>query len=175
MATILTPPDKIEQALQLFKTGHSLRECEKITEVGYKRIEREAKARGIVKGELSQLLEDSVKVAAATVTLCDKDREFLSHAVTERTKHLTFFNKAGMILASTAVKRVQAEPNMSMQDVRHASEVVAKQRDGILGKQPDTQFNVQNNQSFSLKDLPANIRSMSEERLAEIRGLLDEP
>ncbi len=106
---------------------------------------------------LAEHSEHSAHVAAAIET-----------AVEERTKHLTFFNKAGLILAQAAVKRVQSDPNMPMQDMRHASEVVAKQRDGVLGKAPEVAVQI-NNAPQSL-----DVSRLSSDVLAQILAAKDD-
>jgi len=45
---------KLEEALGYFRQGKSPRECEKLTGINYRKIDREAKSRGYIKGDLSQ-------------------------------------------------------------------------------------------------------------------------
>ena len=101
--------------------------------------------------DVEQDCEQSVSAGVLyNQALADDDEHLVSaikEVVDERTKHIMFFNRAALALSSAAVNRVQAEPDMPMADMRHASEIVAKQRDSILGKAPDNQTNVQiNNQ-----------------------------
>ena len=84
--------EKLEEALSLLKAGNSFRECEKLTGVSYKRVEREAKKRGIEKGFLSQLIDDKTRVDAEFVTLCDTDKAVVSQEVTRKLR------LAGLIL-----------------------------------------------------------------------------
>lgn len=59
---------KLEEALAYFQAGKSLRECEKLTGIGYKRVERAAKSRGIAQGSVSQLIVDVARVQNELVT-----------------------------------------------------------------------------------------------------------
>lgn len=108
-------------------------------------INRRAKKEGWVAGIKAALVDNEIK--ALENKAAQNAPEILVHEalVDERTKHLTFFNTASLIIARAATKRVQAEPSMPMQDMRHASEIVAKQRDGTLGKAPDTAIQINNN------------------------------
>jgi hypothetical protein len=41
----------LDEAIAFFRSGKSVRECEKLTGINYKKIEREAKKLGVVKGD----------------------------------------------------------------------------------------------------------------------------
>jgi hypothetical protein len=63
----------------------------------------------------------------------------------ERRRYVRFFNQAGLLVARAAVKRVKTKPDLSMVEMRQASEIVNGQRAGILGKQPETAIQINNN------------------------------
>jgi len=111
-------------------------------------INRRAKKENWIAGIKAALIDNDIKALENKAS--QNASEVIVHEtlVNERTKHITFFNTAGLIIAKAAVNRVQAEPNMVMQDLRHASEVVAKQRDSVLGKVPDTAIQINNNLRF---------------------------
>ena len=52
----------IEDALALFASGKSPRECEKLTDIPATTIARNAKARGVEKGSMAQLIGDGARV-----------------------------------------------------------------------------------------------------------------
>jgi len=70
--------------------------------------------------------------------------------VDERTKHIQFFNAASYKVTKSALAKIEADPDLGMADLRHASEIVSKQREGILGKMPDTAIQINNQQSFTM-------------------------
>lgn len=170
MATVPIPPDKVERIIADWRTGEYSQ-----SEIAW----RHKVSKGLVNKHVKGILQDMTEVVNAGVKyrqgLAEHDDRIVTavtEVVDERTKHLTFFNKAGLVLAQAAVKRVQADPTIPMQDMRHASEVVAKQREGILGKPVDTQINIQNNQTAMLD--AAALRSMPIERQTILRELLQE-
>lgn len=66
----------------------------------------------------------------------------IESAVAERLRYLAYFNKAAMVLTRAAMQRVHDDPNLPIQDIRHVSEVVARQRDCVLGKGPETTIQI---------------------------------
>jgi len=149
MANIKTTPEEWSKAREYFEAGLSLSEMVDKTGISKSQLSKKSNAEGWLKGnEKKQLIDDAVRVQSAKATLTKQAIDVHNEIVDERIRHLNFFNKVGVILSSTAVNRVQAEPDMPMADIRHASEIVARQRDCILGKAPDNQTNVQINNAL---------------------------
>jgi hypothetical protein len=71
------------------------------------------------------------------------DKQGMTHE--ERRRYVRFFNQAGMVVARAAVQRVKSKKDLSMVEMRQASEIVNGQRAGILGKQPETAIQINNN------------------------------
>jgi uncharacterized protein YlzI (FlbEa/FlbD family) len=134
--------DRMEEALSLLKSGKSFRECEKLTGVSYKRVERESKKRGIEKGALSQLIQEKTRVETEYVTLCDTDKRIVSQEVDERVRQIQFFNEA----AIRNVREAMATPCDSQNDFKARSETINKGRECVLGKTPDTAIQINNGQ-----------------------------
>ncbi len=100
--------------------------------------------------EKKQLVEREVKlkqevvfVAEKKETLKETDRRVHDALVDERTKDLIFIRKASLIVAQKAVDKVQEE-DCTMQDLRHAQEVIGKGKENIYGKSPDTAVQINN-------------------------------
>jgi len=149
MANIKTTPEEWSKAREYFEAGLSLSEIVDKTGISKSQLSKKSNAEGWLKGnEKKQLIDDAVRVQAAKATLTKQAIDVHNEIVDERLRYLSFFDKAGLIISNAAVSRVQAEPDMPMADMRHASEIVAKQRDSVLGKAPDNQTNVQINNAL---------------------------
>lgn len=133
-----TQEQLLEESITHFRMGKSVRECEKITGINYKKIEREAKKRGHEKGELSQLTSSMTRDRAEFVTLPVTVQDVITKEVDERTRHIEFFNNA----AITNVKQAMAEPCENQNDYRARAETINKGREAVLGKTPDTAIQV---------------------------------
>lgn len=132
---------KMEEALSHVKSGKSFRQAYLLTGVNYKKIEREAAKRGIKKGDLSQIIAEKTMVETKFVSLCDSDKTIVNDIVDERIKHIQFFNHA-------AIKNVQESMALrceSQQEFKFRSETIAKGREVVLGKAPDTALQINQN------------------------------
>jgi hypothetical protein len=94
----------------LFEAGKSYREIDEITGINYKAVERASKKGGWERGKLSQLISDKTRVEAEFVTLESAQAEVVTTEVAERLKHIEFFTKAGLKVASMAVKSMGNDP-----------------------------------------------------------------
>ena len=106
-------------------------------------ISKKAKKDGWVKGEKATLLNKEISVLQEKATLNATEATVHNLIVDERTKDLIFIRKASLIVAQKAVQKVQQE-DCSMQDLRHAQEVIGKGKENIYGKQPDTAIQINN-------------------------------
>jgi len=134
----------IEDALALFRAGKSVRECEKLTNINYKKIEREAKKRGISKGDVSQLTARMAKDKIEFVALPVAVQNVVTKEVDERTKHIQILNN--MTLKNLAVMNKKVNENFEMNEHKLFQETVNKASELLLGKEPQTIINNTNAQ-----------------------------
>jgi hypothetical protein len=81
----------IDEALALFASGKSPRECEKLTGIPKTTIDREAKKRGIAKGSLGQLIIDKVRVEAEIGTLSVPELAVVTSEVNKQLEGMEFY------------------------------------------------------------------------------------
>jgi hypothetical protein len=98
------------KARALFEAGKSFREIDEATGINYKSVERTSKKEAWQKGILSQLISDKTRVEAEFVTLESAQAEVVTNEVSERLKHIDWFTKAGLKVASMAVKSMGSDP-----------------------------------------------------------------
>tara|TARA_R110000803_G_scaffold76409_1_gene141004 strand:- start:698 stop:1192 length:495 start_codon:yes stop_codon:yes gene_type:complete len=107
-------------------------------------------------GKVSKLIKDREprmagvvsKLVDAKQALAEENEETVKAVETEveqRVRNAAFFNNASMIITKETIKRVQADDaDLSMMDMRHASEIVARQKESVMGKQPEIALQVNN-------------------------------
>lgn len=145
-----------ETVRAFYERGFSLSEIAARPEVEIKdrkTISRKANNEGWVKGEKATLVETEIKtkqavneIATAKATLNATELDIHNTIVTERMKDEAFFRKASLLVAQTAIRKIQTE-SCSMMDLRAAQELIGKGKENIYGKSaPDVQVNTQNNQ-----------------------------
>lgn len=137
-----------------YEQGLSLAEIVKRPEVEItdrSSISKKAKECGWSKGKNSTLLAKEIEakqkvaeVAAEKSTLNSTELAVHQTLVDERTRHLAYFNDASYKVTQKALQILDERGDISPADVRHVSEVVAKQREGVLGKAPDTAIQINN-------------------------------
>ena len=138
-----------------YERGLSLSEITERDEVAIKDravISRKAKKEGWVKGEKATLLQKEIEakqevaeIKQQKATLNATELEVHETLVDERTRHLAYFNKASYKITDKAMQILAIKSDISPAEVRHLSEAVAKQREGVLGKAPDTAIQINNN------------------------------
>ena len=82
----------------------------------------------------------------------------IEQVVDERTQDLIFIRNASLVVAQKAVTKVETE-DCTMQDLRHAQEVIGKGKENIYGKQPDSLIQVNNNNARTLNDFYGDANS----------------
>ena len=141
----------IEDALALYRSGKSTRECDKLTGINYKKIEREAKKRGVEKGDVSQLTSSMVRDKVEFVSLPVAVQEVVTNDVDERTKHIQILNK--MTLKNLSFMNKKMDADFEMVEHKLFQETVNKAAEQLLGKEPQTVINntnaQQNNQEIT--------------------------
>ena len=136
----LNQGQQLEKALAFYQTGKSFKECEKLTGVNYKKIEREARKRGIEKGSVSQLVSDMTRVREEFVSLPVSVQDIVSHEVDKRLLHMEFFNNA-------AVKNVEEAMSVNCanhQEFKFRAETILKGKEVVIGKSPDVSVDIHN-------------------------------
>jgi hypothetical protein len=81
----------IDEALALFAAGKSPRECEKLTRFSASTISRKAKERGIIKGSVTQLITDSVRIGAEIGAQDDAVKELIQSEVAKQLAGMEFY------------------------------------------------------------------------------------
>ena len=81
----------IDEALALFASGKSPRECEKLTGISATTINRKAKQKGVVKGAVTHLITDAVKVGAEIGALNGAVRQVVTDEVSRQLEGMEFY------------------------------------------------------------------------------------
>ena len=111
-------------------------------------ISKKAKQAGWIKGIKATLVDKEIyakqsvaEIAEEKATLNTTDRIVHDTLVDERTKHLAFFTNA-------AVKNVQQAMRTTCEDqadLRMRADTILKGKETVIGKQPDTAIQINNN------------------------------
>jgi len=99
----------IDDAIALFREGHSPRECEKLTGINFMKIVREAKKRGVEKGDLIQLESSIASNTAEFVTLNVTEQDSVTKSVAKQLEGTEFYSTHARIVAKIALKSLQAD------------------------------------------------------------------
>lgn len=81
----------IDEALALLASGKSPRECEKLTGISATTIRRKATERGVVKGEVAQLITDTVRVSAEIGAQNGAVQELIQSEVSKQLEGMEFY------------------------------------------------------------------------------------
>ena len=103
-------PQLWAQAKALFETGKSLSEISLATGIDRALISRKAKKEGWQKGIYQQLIQDGSRVASELSTLESTVKQVVVEGIDELTKTREWFSKAGLKVASMAVKSMGNDP-----------------------------------------------------------------
>ena len=103
-------PQLWAQAKALFETGKSLSEISSATGIDRALISRKAKKEGWQKGIYQQLIQDGARVANELSTLESTVKQVVVEGIDELTKTREWFSKAGLKVASMAVKSMGNDP-----------------------------------------------------------------
>lgn len=117
----------LDDAIALFRAGHSLRDCEKLTGINYRKVEREAKKRGVEKGDLSQLTNSIAKNTSEFVALCDTEQELVTKNVAKQLEGLAFYSKHARIVSKIALRSLQEDMNPA-----NAKTTMATLKEGLV-------------------------------------------
>lgn len=103
-------PELWARAKALFETGRSLSEINAETGIDRALISKKAKADKWEKGVYQQLIQDGARVASEISTLESTVQQVVVKDIDELTKAREFFSKAGLKVASMAVKSLGEKP-----------------------------------------------------------------
>ena len=81
----------IDEAIALFASGKSPRECEKLTGIPKSTVDREAKKRGIIKGSVGHLINDKVRVESEIAALDGTFRDTINKEVSRQLEGMEFY------------------------------------------------------------------------------------
>lgn len=116
----------LEDALALFASGKSPRECEKLTEIPATTIARNAKARGIKKGSVAQLIGDAARVRLEIGALDAPVAQVVNDAVDELTANeIMIRNLTNKNMAGVGVK-LDNHTELNMLDHKNAQDLIDK-------------------------------------------------
>ena len=101
----------LDDAIALFRAGHSPRECDKLTGINYKKIEREAKKRCVTKGDLSQLTSSITRDTRAFVKLSVSEQDIIKNNVAKQLEGMQFYQTHARKVVESGVESYLVEPN----------------------------------------------------------------
>ena len=143
-----TKIEKLDDACSYFQTGKSLRQCEQLTNIPFKIVDRAAKKRGLVKGSLAHLVINKSIIDAELDTLPAGTQLIIEKESLKRQRRTTFFDDCAL----KNVTQAMAAPCSNQDDFKLRSETISKSRDAVLGKNPALGLQI-NNTSVRLEDL----------------------
>lgn len=145
MANIKTTEAEWLRAREYFESGLTLDKITEKTGISKSALSKKSRAESWSKEtEKPVLIQKAVDVFLAKETLNETAVSVHNELVDERTRHLAYFNDASYKVTQKALQILDERGDISPADVRHVSEVVAKQREGVLGKAPDTAIQINN-------------------------------
>ena len=117
-------------------------------ELAYKHKISPSTAHNIVKGvgkTLEQLINKQVEINQEVAELPAQEISKFKQEVDERTKHMQFFTNATLKNVSLMAKKLTAQT--SIIEHRQAQATLKDAKDVVLGKDPDTAIQINNNNS----------------------------
>lgn len=145
MANIKTTAAEWERAREYFESGLTLDKITEKTGISKSAISKKSRAEGWSKETGKPLLiQKAIDVFLAKETLNETAVSVHNELVDERTRHIAYFNDASYKVTQKALQVLDEKDDISTGDIRNVSEVVAKQREGVLGKAPDVAVQVNN-------------------------------
>ena len=149
-----TMPQQWATARALYEADKSLRDIEKATGLDHSNLAKKAKSENWQRGILPQLISDTVRVMEKLTTLNLPQQQVVNDEVDERTKYLQYFKNANLLHSNIALKKLKRDGvKISYAELNSSINVVSKAQDGVLGKQPDTAFQVNNNIDTGVTEL----------------------
>lgn len=135
-----------------YERGLSLSEIasrDEVTIKDRKTISRKANQEGWVKGQKATLVDKEIKtkqavaeIATEKATINATELEVHNTLVSERAAHIQFFNQAALQNVTSAVNKIGAQTSQA--EHRMIAETIAKGKEVVLGKDPDTAIQINN-------------------------------
>ncbi|MFZ2950904.1 MAG: hypothetical protein WA003_15625 [Desulfuromonadaceae bacterium] len=136
------PPKQWVKAKEYFEAGLSLAKIEEKTGISRGQLSKRSNSEGWQKEtRKKQLVATAVSVAVEKETLDPVALAVHDELVDERTKHILFFNKAAL----QNVAEAMAAPCEDQTDYKYRAETINKGRETVLGKDPTTNVQINNN------------------------------
>ena len=142
MAAKPISPDTIERIVADWRTG-AYSQNELADKHGVSKGAVNKYTRGVAQ-DMTDIVTAGVQYKRGLAGHDDRMMTAVNDVIDRRTRHLQFFDDASLTIAKKAVQRVR-DDEMTMADMRHASEIVARQREGVLGKSPEVAVQINNN------------------------------
>ena len=150
MANIKTTPKQWNKAKEYFEAGLTLSEIVKKTGISKSALGRKSLEERWSKGtQKGQLILDAIQVEKQKGQLSETGLIVHNEIVADNVKATMFFGSA-------AVRNVQESMLMrceNQSDYRARADTINKGREAVLGKQPDTAFQVNNNIDTGVTEL----------------------
>jgi hypothetical protein len=103
----------MDDALALFASGKSPRECEKLTGYPATTISRKAKEQGIIKGSVAQLINDSVRVAIEVGAQNGAVKELIKSEVSKQLEGMAFYSNQARKAVKIGMDALKQEPTVA--------------------------------------------------------------
>lgn len=147
MANIKTTQEEWARVREYFEAGLSLSKIVGKTGISKTQISKRSNSEGWAKGtEKEQLIADAVRVEGAKGTLTEQALDVHNEIVSETVSRLEILNGYGMTNVAEAMK-LRCTTQL---DHVQRSNTILKTKETLVGKTPDTAFQINNIQSPAL-------------------------
>jgi vacuolar-type H+-ATPase subunit E/Vma4 len=116
-----------------------------------------------IEQDTSSIVSAGIEYRQGLASHDERNVSAISNAVDERIKHIQFFTDVTVKNINVLANKI--DESLSIVDHRHAQEAIAKARDTVLGKEANTQVNIQNNTTINA-DVVAGAKELLLKRLA---------
>lgn len=162
----------LDEALALFAAGKSPRECEKLTGIPATTIARQAKAHGLIKGSVAQLITDAVKVSAEIGAHSGAVQRVIQTEVNKQLEGLEYYATQARKIAKLGMDALSNDPTpLGMKTVMDGMKS-GMQLEGLVPFYPNaaTINNTNAQQSVSMPKLDLNV--LNDQELEDMRVML---
>ena len=147
----------LDDAIALFRAGHSPRECEKLTGIQFMKIVREAKKRGVEEGDLIQLKSSMAENVTKFDTLNDTEQETVTKEVAKQLEGMQFYTTHARIVSKIALKSLQSD--MTNQNAKTAMATLKEGMvvEGLVPFYQNSTINNTNAQQTNIEPMKVNV------------------
>nr|DAV06648.1 MAG TPA: InsA C-terminal domain [Caudoviricetes sp.] len=171
MARSIITAEQWARAKEYFESGVSLSEIENRTNITKGAISKKSVAEKWVKGGAKkQLIAQAVEVRTAKETILNTavSIEVHNELVDEATRHLTYFKNAALRNQKKADEMLEMSDTIS--DIEAHSRITARNKETVLGKEPQTVINNTNAQQNVKNEL--DLSNLSDDELETLDAIL---